>query len=142
MKKTKFSFHIGDCLQLCLFNDKLKNLFQVIDCSNLADHLGLANLILAVRTCLADDPNAVLLTEIMTWEALKPTVAEYVDYVLCCPLSMVPLLYGLRLANHVRLGKSYPHQLVSHCSKLHHLKVAKSRLSLRQHSNGISTYLL
>lgn len=108
MKKTKFSFHIGDCLQLCLFNSKLKNLFQVIDCSNLADHVGVANLIIAARACLAEDPNAVLLTEIMSWKMLKPTIPEYVEDVLSCPLSMIPTLYGLRLANHVRLGNFVP----------------------------------
>ena len=108
IKKTKFSFHIGDCLQICLFNSKLKNLFQVIDCSNLADHVGLGNLIPAARACLADDPCAVLLTEIMVWRTLKPSVAEYVEDILSCPLSMIPTLYGMRLANHVRLGNSIP----------------------------------
>ena len=108
MKKIKFSFHIGDCLQLCLFNSKLKNLFQVIDSSNLADHVGLANLILAARACLVDDPCAVLLTETMVWQTLKPTVAEYVDHVLSCPLSMTPTIYGLRLTNHVQLGNFVP----------------------------------
>ena len=108
MGKIKVSFHIGDCLQLCLFNNKWKNLFQVIDCSNLADHLGLANLIPAARACLADDPNAVLLTEVMVWQMLKPTVAEYVEDALSCPLSMIPTLYGLWLTNHVRLGNFIP----------------------------------
>jgi len=108
LKKTKFSFHGGDCLQLCLFNSKLKNLFQVIDCSNLADHVGQGNLIPAARACLADDPCAALLTEIMVWKSFQPTVAEYVEDILSCPLSMIPTLYGMRLANHVRLGNSIP----------------------------------
>ena len=82
----------------------MKNYFQVIDCSNLADHYGMANLIPAARNCLAEDLNAVILTNSLTWQLLKPTVPEYVETALMCPMTVIPTLYGLRLTDHVQLG--------------------------------------
>ena len=103
-----FYFHIGDCLVLCLSDPQLKNQFQVIDTSNVADHAGPANLLHAASNCLDDEPNSLLMTESMNWQSLKPSVLEYVESSLCCPLSMIPTLYGLRLANHLRLGSCIP----------------------------------
>jgi len=55
------------------------------------------------------------LTETSRWVNFqKSTVAEYVELVLACPLSMIPTVYGLRLANHLLLGSS-------DCANLHDL---------------------
>ena len=102
------NFHVkADSIKLCMQNEKLQNKFQVIHCSNLLDVVGLANLLPAVTGCLIqEDSTAVLLAESTSWDKLKqPTVAEYVELALACPLSMVPTLYGVRLANHL-LGSS------------------------------------
>jgi hypothetical protein len=109
MEKFIFFFHTGDSLQLCFTNADFKKHFDVIDCSNLIDVVGLGNLIPAVRPCLTDDPDAVLLTETVRWQLLKPTVAEYIETALGCPLSMIPLLYGgIRLVDPVHLGSFVP----------------------------------
>ena len=109
LKKERivFRFHFtSDCIELCMQNEKLQNKFQVIHCSFLLDKVGLSNLLPAVAGCLIqDDPTAVLLAESTQWVKFgKPTVAEYVEMALGCPLSMVPTLYGSRLANHSLLG--------------------------------------
>ena len=106
-KTTFFHFHLGDSMQLC-FSNELKNRFHVVECSNLSDHLGLANLLPIARRCLIEDPEAIILTDSMGWQMLKPTVPEFVETMLCCPLTVIPTLYGLRLANHVRLGRFSP----------------------------------
>ena len=106
--KVTFYFHIEDCLKLCLFNPELKNRFQVIDTSNLADHVGLVNLIYTATDCLEDSPDSLLFSESMTWKSLKSSVADYIETCLCCPISMIPTLYGVRLVNHVRLGNPVP----------------------------------
>ena len=103
-----FSFYLGDCLNHCMLNQDWKNRFAVVHTSNLADIVGLANLLPAVSVCLVDDPNALILTESNNWHKLKPTVAEYVESSLCCSLSLMPTIYGLRLVNPVRLGSSIP----------------------------------
>ena len=107
-KNVTFFFHIGDCLLLCLLNPNLKNLFQVIQTSNLADHLGHANLLHVASNYLDDKADSLLLTESMNWQSLVPSVLEYVENSLCCPLSMIPTLYGLRLTNHLHLGNRIP----------------------------------
>jgi len=107
-RTVTFFFHVDDGLLLCLFNPDMKKRFQVIDTSNVADHAGLANMIHAAQNCLEEGPDSVLLTESMNWQALKPSVLEYIEAVLCCPLSMIPTLYGLQLANHVHLGNCIP----------------------------------
>ena len=57
---------------------------------------------------MADDPDAVILTDTVSWQFIKPSVAEFVELSLCCPLSMIPTLYGLKLLDNVRLGSSVP----------------------------------
>jgi hypothetical protein len=109
MKTVKIFFHVDDALEFCLSNVKLS--FDVIDCSNLADHVGLINLINACERRLAKTPEAMLFTETMTWTTLAPSVVNYIEKALCCPLSMIPTIYGLRLANHVKLGSSEPANL-------------------------------
>jgi hypothetical protein len=55
-----------------------------------------------------DDPDAVILTDTVSWQFLKPSAAEFVEMSFCCPLSMIPTLYGLKLLDNVRLGSSVP----------------------------------
>jgi hypothetical protein len=80
----------------------------VIDCSNLADHVGLVNLLNACEKKLMDTPEAVLYTESMLWLSLAPSMLKYVEEALCCPLSMIPTIYGWRLATHVEFGSNKP----------------------------------
>ena len=103
---VKIFFHLEDALEFCYAgtNDK----FDIIDCSNLADHVGLVNVITAASRRLSDAPGSVLLTETMTWKSLAPSVAQYLEEALCAPLNMIPTIYGLRVRNHVELGSPVP----------------------------------
>ncbi len=102
----KFFFHLEDALEFCLSQSTLS--FDVIDCSNLVDHIGLVHLINACERILSDTPGGMLFTESMTWISLAYSELEYVEKALCCPLSMIPTVYGLKLTNHVELGASTP----------------------------------
>ncbi len=104
IQTIKVFFHLGDALELCYFGTTEQ--FDVIDCSNLADHVGLANLINATSGRLADNPEAVLFTESINWTDLAYSVEKYVEKALCSPLSLIPTVYGLKLKDHVELGAS------------------------------------
>ena len=58
---VKIFFHLEDAVEFCLSESTL--VFDVIDCSNLADHIGLVHLINGCEKILADTPGAMLFTE-------------------------------------------------------------------------------
>ncbi len=62
MERVKFYFHPCDALELC-FDDSLPK-FDLIDTSNLADHIGLVNLLTVGAQKLRSD-QSILLTESM-----------------------------------------------------------------------------
>jgi hypothetical protein len=103
---VKIFFHLEDAVEFCL--SESTQVFDLIDCSNLADHIGLVHLINGCEKILADTPGAILFTETMTWKSLAPSVLEYIEETLCCPLSLIPTIYGLQLLSRVELGSSKP----------------------------------
>jgi hypothetical protein len=103
---VKIFFYLEDAVEFCLSESTL--VFDLIDCSNLADHIGLVHLINGCEKILADTPGAILFTETMTWKSLAPSGLEYVEETLCCPLSLIPTIYGMQLLSHVELGSSKP----------------------------------
>lgn len=111
MNEVKFFFHPCDALAFC-YGDSSPDGFDVIDSSDLADHVGPINLLNAAARKLRSD-QSVLFTESMTWPTLAPSLAQYIQEVLCCPLSLIPTIYGLRLMDDVDLGpesaRSVPH---------------------------------
>ena len=98
---VKFYFHACDALAFCYQDSPLK--FDVIDTSNVADYVGVANLLNAASRKLLSD-RSVLFTESMLWTNVAPDVALYVQEVLCCPPSLTPTIYGVRLMDDVELG--------------------------------------
>ena len=106
METVNIFFHLEDALEFCLNDNNEK--CDVIDSSNLADHVGLANLISVCSKRLIDNSESLLFTESLTWKTLAPSVLQYVEEALFSPLSMIPTIYGLRLADHVELGESTP----------------------------------
>lgn len=119
-----FHFYFCDWIEKCLFGEeqKFKNEFHVIHCADLADRVGLANVLVATNGCLIqDDPDALLLTETSCWvnhhvlEKEDPSVAEYVEQALCCPLTMIPTFYGLRQIDHLDLGSPACIQVIFFC---------------------------
>ncbi len=99
---VSFNFHLNDALQFCI--DGTSEKFDVIDCSSLADEVGMANLILSSKNVLELHPEAMLLANSFQWHKTASTVALYLEDCLCAPLSMIPTIYGLRLAYPVELG--------------------------------------
>ena len=133
--RVRFNFYFGDCLELCL-GEKLINKCEVIHCSNMADRAGLANIILTAGNCLSENPESYLVTDTADWaitlqlqdSAVRngsetETIAEYIKLSLSCDISMIPTLYGLRLANHVNLGSPF-------CVQLHDF-TSTSRITLK-----------
>jgi hypothetical protein len=100
-KTFELFFYLEDAIEFC-YSENV-NKFDVIDCSNIADYVGLANLILAVSGKLSDHPSAMLFTETIRWFDFK-SVKLYLEKALCCPLSMIPTIYGLRLKSRIELG--------------------------------------
>jgi hypothetical protein len=94
-------FQLEEAIEFCSSD---ANKFDVIDCSNFVDNVGLANLIVACCQRLSNNPNAILYTEIMTDN--QHSANNIVETSLCAPLSMIPTIYGLRLADHVELRDS------------------------------------
>ena len=109
--RIAFTFHLNSSIDLCLKDVKLKSCFQVIHCTDIVDDFGLANILIAATGCLADIPESVLLTETRRRAKPKPTVTKYVEDNLCCPVSLITTVYGVRLANHVGLGSTECHEL-------------------------------
>ena len=97
----KFIFYPCDALAFCYKESPEK--FDLIDTSNLADHIGLVNLLNAAPRKLRSD-QSVLFTERLHWTKGGPDMAVYLQKILCCPLSLIPTLYGLRLMDNVELG--------------------------------------
>ena len=134
--RVRFHFYFGDCLELCL-GEKLRNKCEVVHCSDLADRVGLANLILTASNCLSSEkPESILVTDTANWCGLIcrqelpyqgavdiKTIVEYLKISLRCPLSMVPTLYNLWLTNHVNLGSPF-------CVQLHDFH-STSRITLK-----------
>ena len=89
----------------------MKNKFHVIFCSVAVErNLGMANLLAATKDCLSETSDAAVLLTIIELPNvnltihIKNTPADYPEIVLCCPLSIVPTLYGMRLLDHLKLG--------------------------------------
>ncbi len=98
---VKIVFHLEEALKHC-YSDA--NKYDVIDCSDFVGHAGLANLVVACCQKLSDNPNAVFYTEIITDS--HHSANNIVETSLCASLSMIPTIYGLRLADHVELRDS------------------------------------
>ncbi len=103
----KIFFHLEDPLEYCYTEKNIK--FDVIESSMLAKEIGLSNVITACNGLLADHLEAVLLTTtFVLLDSEYLSIEKYLEAVLCCPISMIPTIYGLRLAHHVKLGLSSP----------------------------------
>ncbi|KAJ9520159.1 hypothetical protein QJQ45_030082 [Haematococcus lacustris] len=134
---AQLCFWLGDCLQLCQGPDLEQHwahrpaaqptvegapqqahqeqqasqpplMFHVIDTSNVADHAGLFNLLLAAQPRLVPHPLARLITCSMTWMTSSKSMREYLQSCLSCPPSMYPTLLGLRLVSDITVGRPQP----------------------------------
>ena len=97
---VKFFFHPIDPLVFCYKELSLK--FDLIDTAILTDDLGLVNIFNAAARVLRTD-DSVLLTQTREWPHLAKNLSDYVQKVLCCPLSLIPSIYGLRWIDNIQL---------------------------------------
>ncbi len=97
--------YLGNPLDLCY---SVTEKFDVIDCSDLADNIGLANLIVAAGLRLSEEIESVLLQETSYWKASGSTILDYIEEALCAPLSVLPSIYGLRLVYPSQFGATVP----------------------------------
>lgn len=101
-ESVKIVLHLEDPLVFCYAPSTEK--FDVIDCSQIGDNCGLPNVIIAASQRLKDTPNAMLVSESDLWSKNYPSVVQYIEKALLCPVSFIPTIYGLRLKGHVELG--------------------------------------
>ena len=103
-RQEKVTLHFHPCDPLVFCYEDSPHSFDVIDSSSfLADNVGLVNLINAAARKLRSD-QSVLFTESAMWRHVDPDVSHYVQNSLCCPLSLIPTIYGLRLIDIIDLG--------------------------------------
>ena len=96
-----FDFHPCDPLLFCYQDSPLS--FDIIHCSFLEDEVGLVNLLNAAARKLHSE-QSILVTESRAWPFVALDMSRYLQTVLCCPLSLIPTMYGLRLMENVELG--------------------------------------
>lgn len=102
------------------------------------DEFGLANVLMAASGCLADTPEAALLTETKLNSKPKPTLTKYIEDNLCCPLSLIPTVYGVRLANHIKLGSTECYELHDCVSKRVHFTFKLRWLNIPAYSSNVN----
>ena len=133
--RNRFHFYFGDSLELCLMNEELHNKMHVIHCSaDIGVEAELANILPAVSRCLISDiPEAIIVTESIfsRFEGRKPTLVEYVEFHLNCPLTMIPTMYGVRLFDHFHLGSSV-------CCQLHDDFNTATPITLKWHKTPVA----
>ena len=131
--RISFHFHLGsNFFEQCRREEPAKEKFHVIHCSSTSlINLGLVNLLSSTSRCLINS-DAVLLTNInlsaMARDFKVTSAVQYIESVLCCPLSLIPTLYGLRLTNHPQLGSQSPLKLHDEMKK-NYFRVLKWQLS-------------
>ena len=104
-RDVKFFFYPGDALAFCYQDSPLK--FDVIAASHLGDVVGLVNVLNAAGRKLRS-AQSVLVTETAQWINVASNVSQYVQKVLCCPLSLIPTIYGLHLMDDIERGSTIP----------------------------------
>ena len=106
-----FYFHVSEAVKLCL--DSQISHFDVIYCFDLADEIGLANLLVTATRKLEHSQDAVLITDSAKWSTLSPSIVQYIETALCTSLTLIPTHFGLQLMNHVQLGHEVPFDIVN-----------------------------
>ena len=103
---VEFTFHLDDPLN-CATNE---NDFDVIDCGDLSDRVGLVNVLTVCGAKLRTESESVLLTDVSTWISAAPSVQKFVeeDLLLGMPSNLMPSLYGMRLAFEERPVRPIP----------------------------------
>ncbi|GMH37531.1 hypothetical protein BSKO_05404 [Bryopsis sp. KO-2023] len=102
---VEVSLHCSDALEFCLCGDVSRS-FDVIDTTNLADHVGLLNLVVCAGPRLAKNLGSRLSTSTLTWVYHAKNLRDYVDKALSFDSKFAPTILGLRLVTDLETGKS------------------------------------
>lgn len=79
-------------------------LFDVIDTSNLSDHIGLLNVLVCCSPRLKVPNTSLLFTSSMLWSGECDSIEKYYDRCVGVPLQLLPTVLGLKLADDLELG--------------------------------------
>jgi len=103
---VEFTFHLGDPLHCAI----TENDFDVIDCGDLPDRVGLINVLAVFGAKLSTETESILLTDVSTWISTAPSVRKFVeeDLLLGISSSLMPSLYGMRLVFEERAIRPTP----------------------------------
>ena len=106
-----FTFHCSDAIDFCVHlqspalatNLKCATCFDLVYSSNLADHLALPNLVLAVLPLIK--PGGLLFTTTLLYKMIAPTAEECINILFGIDIELIPVVLGVRCINHE--GHSY-----------------------------------
>jgi len=105
--KITVTFWGGDALELCRVGLPRDLLFDVVDTSNLSDHVGLLNILVCCARRLKKPGESQLITSTMLWRSAGLTsLEEYLKSSLGIQRNTYPTILGLHLAEDLNLGKS------------------------------------
>lgn len=96
----------GDALALCTSGLLREMLFDVIDTSNVSDHIGLLNVLVCCAPRLKLPNTSLLFTSSMLWSDDCKNMEEYYNKCVGVPLPLLPTVLGLKLAVDLELGSS------------------------------------
>ena len=96
--------HSGDALEHCLSQAAAKQ-FDLIDTSNLADHIGLMNILVCAGPCLKPQPSSKLVASTLVWSNDYNTVTEYIEKSVGMDIRLMPTILGLRLLADFEVGR-------------------------------------
>ena len=106
-----FTFHCSDAIDFCVHLQSpalarslnCATCFDLVYSSNLADHLALPNLVLAVLPLIK--PGGLLFTTTLLYKMIAPTAEECINVLFGMDIELIPVVLGVRCINHE--GRSY-----------------------------------
>ncbi|XP_044174005.1 uncharacterized protein LOC114974698 [Acropora millepora] len=102
----KVTLWTGDALSLCTSGFPPEQLFDVIDTSNVGDHIGLLNVLVCCGPRLKIPSKSILFTSSMLWNGDCQTIVEFYNKCVGVPFHLLPTILGLKLAVDLELGSS------------------------------------
>jgi len=96
----------GDALALCTSGLPSESLFDVIDTSNVSDHIGLLNVLVCCAPRLKLPNTSLLFTSSLLWSDDCKDMEEYYFKCVGVPLPLLPTVLGLKLTVDLELGNS------------------------------------
>lgn len=107
--------------------------FNIVDTSNLTDHLGILNLLLATAPLLLRAPSSVLYTETLVCSGADP-ITGFVERV-CADIPAISLLLGLAPSTYVSNFNSHSnvHEILAANAQQFHERIAWKVVSLGDH---------